>query len=519
VKGKVPNIIWILVDSVRIYHTDADERGRLDAMDEFAKDAIDFRTAITSAPSTIMSVSAMLTGIPATYQSRDYESFKYEYENMKSLPSILRKNGYKTYGLLFWPDGRNFLGNLFGDTCSDLWKDKYDENEYWSNDIQLEIFDRFLESDKTKDNFFVWLHLNCRFDKDISDKVELLINKLKKLKLYDESIIILNSDHGYPDPKRGISFYDKSKYGHDLILSDDNILAPQLIKFPEIESKRIEQPISTLDLVPTIINYLGFDKDYDNTEYPTHGRNLIESIKGKKEWTSKIVRVDNRFIFQSNIVTALRDDRYKYIMYEEENREEFFDIKKDPLENINLISKDTYKNILQKFRDEYQKQKNDILKYHTDLLDKNFSILFKSTDDFLFIGNFNDNFIKIFTKILERRIKSLNEYNLQGKKINNLIKLYITKPDSSKLNIVVFPVSKLPKLNSQMVKIGESLKNNNTKLHFFNYNFVKISPPQHWFLYSVKKSKKKFQAFFYNPKSVLFSFYTQIKRIVFNEDI
>ena len=277
-KDKKPNIIWILVDSVRIYHTDADERGRLDAMDEFAKDAVDFRTAITSAPSTVMSVSAMMTGIPAPFHSRDYDSYKYEYENIKSLPSILRNKGYKTYGILFWPDGRNFLGTMFGDTCNDIWENLYDKNEYWDNDKPLDIFDRFLDSDKIDDQFFVWLHLNCRGDIDISDKVKVLIQKLKDRGLYDDTLIIMNSDHGYPDPNRGISFYDKRKYGHDLIMSDDNILAPQLIKFPDISPRRIDEPISTLDWFPTILNYLGFEDENDLDKYPIHGRNLMNII-------------------------------------------------------------------------------------------------------------------------------------------------------------------------------------------------------------------------------------------------
>ena len=106
---KPQNIIWILCDSVRIYHTDSDERGRLDAMDKFATDAIDFRTAITAAPSTIMSVSSMVTGIASPYLSRDYDSFKNQQDSLLSFPKLLRQRGYATYALMYWPDGREFL--------------------------------------------------------------------------------------------------------------------------------------------------------------------------------------------------------------------------------------------------------------------------------------------------------------------------------------------------------------------------------------------------------------------------
>ena len=44
-----PNVLWIIVDSVRNYHTDADDRGRIDIMDDLAKTGIEFSTAVTSA--------------------------------------------------------------------------------------------------------------------------------------------------------------------------------------------------------------------------------------------------------------------------------------------------------------------------------------------------------------------------------------------------------------------------------------------------------------------------------------
>jgi hypothetical protein len=514
-QNKRPNIIWILVDSVRIYHTDADERGRLPIMDEFAKEALDFRTAITSAPSTIMSVSAMMTGVPSSYQSRDYNSFKYEYDKMKSLPQILRNNDYKTYGILFWPDGRNFLGNIFGDICLDLWEGDFDKNKYWSNDEPLEIFDRFLESDKIDDRFFVWLHLNCRYDWDISDKVEVLLQKLKDKGLYDDSIIVLNSDHGYPDPSRGISFYDKRKYGHDLIMSDDNILAPQLIKFPDIKPQRIEKPISTLDLTPTILHYLGLEKEYDLSKFPTHGLNLFDLIESKNS-DSRIVRVDNRFIFQSNKITALRDHRYKYVIYEDEKLEEFYDTKKDTLEAKNLIGEDDYSDLIDKFKKEYQKQYDDIIQYHTNFLDRQYSILFKEEEDLILIGNFNDNFLRIFSKILEKRNKKINVIDSSNKDVHYKIKIISTNTQLTNNSVVVFPVSNFPRLNSEIVKVGKSFKTKG-KFYCTNYNLIEIPPPPHWFIYSLKKSKKWFRLFSYSPKTVLIDFIVQINRILKNE--
>ena len=65
----------------------------------------------------------------------------------------------------------------------------------------------------------------------------------------------MNSDHGYPDVNRGISYYDKLKLGHDLIMTDDNILAPLLIKFPGKQPLKVTNPISTMDIQNCFGNY------------------------------------------------------------------------------------------------------------------------------------------------------------------------------------------------------------------------------------------------------------------------
>ena len=61
---KKPNIIWLVVDGIRNYRTGVDEFGKLDFMEEFEEEAVYFPNTVTSAPSTVMSVSAMMTGMP-----------------------------------------------------------------------------------------------------------------------------------------------------------------------------------------------------------------------------------------------------------------------------------------------------------------------------------------------------------------------------------------------------------------------------------------------------------------------
>ena len=66
-----------MVDSVRRHHTNGDDRSRLDFMDDFSKSAVEFKNCVTSAPSTLMSLSASLTGIPAYFLAQNYRDFQF----------------------------------------------------------------------------------------------------------------------------------------------------------------------------------------------------------------------------------------------------------------------------------------------------------------------------------------------------------------------------------------------------------------------------------------------------------
>ena len=84
-----PNVVWILVDSIRTYPTDQDLRGKLPVMDQFGKESIEFANCVTTAPSTIMSITAMMTGLPAYFLARNYDDFRFDNRLYTSLTSAL----------------------------------------------------------------------------------------------------------------------------------------------------------------------------------------------------------------------------------------------------------------------------------------------------------------------------------------------------------------------------------------------------------------------------------------------
>lgn len=502
------NIIWILCDSARTYFTDIDDRGRLVIMDEFAKEAIDFRTAVTAAPSTIMSVSSMLTGMASPYLSRDYSSFKDQQSKMANFPKLLRDNGYATYGLMNYGEGRDFLEPMFGDTCRDI-KDGSNTDVY-SNDYMIDMFDQFLDSHRINAPFFVWLHLDCREDYELSNKVSNILNKLKHMGLYDDSVIVVNSDHGYPDPSRGISYYDKIKHGHDLIMSDDNILAPQVIKLPNIQPQRVDFPISTLDIFPTIFEYLGLPENKSLSFFPLAGKSILPQIKGDEDWESKLHRSDTRYIFQPNGTICLRNERYKYIYHVDQDEEEFFDISSDPLEAENLINKESLKNQIEIFRIKLRTQQTEIISHHAAIMKSKLDSDFGPDRRVALIGEFNRYFLETFNEISKSHNK--NPIIEQHKDLT-IFKM----TESHDVDIVLaFPCTKDHFTNNTILKTAYKYKSKHSgcDLILVNYNLDQIQDLKHWFEVLLKKPRFYYALIKNDPKGTLLTIFVDIGRLV-----
>lgn len=366
------NMIWFLLDSVRTYRTGQDDRDRLELMDKIAEESVAFTRAITSAPSSIMSVAAMMTSCPAYQIARDYDSFKFDQDAFPSLPQILKNNGYHTYSIIFFREGREKFINLFEQVDRQYWPSGLSHAEkYWSNDNVNAILFNILK-DGLQEPFFLFVHYNIRQDPQTSDKVELAVQRFKESGVYDRSIFILCSDHGYPDPKRGMGPQWLKRRGlrHDLIITDDNILIPLYMRYPGIIPRQINTVISTLDITPTVLDILGLEPE-QRAKIMMRGRSLKSLLNGTcdpDKFEHRKIRADTRFLMQSDRVTAIRDGHYKYVIHQDSGREEFYDIKSDPFEEKNLVDNSSFEKKVEEFRKEFHRQEEDYLRFHFQYL-------------------------------------------------------------------------------------------------------------------------------------------------------
>lgn len=102
------------------------------------------------------------------------------------------------------------------------------------------------------------------------DMMRDLLLQLDRLGIEDETVIIVLSDHGE-------EFMDHGALNHNRTLYEELIRIPLIIYKPGMSSGRvIERPASLVDVMPTVLDLLGLEKE----EGLHDGRSLVADLKG-----------------------------------------------------------------------------------------------------------------------------------------------------------------------------------------------------------------------------------------------
>ena len=180
---------------------------------------------------------------------------------------------------------------------------------------------------------------------NLDDHLGKLFTRLKELNLYNNSMIILTSDHGE-------FFGEHDMWTHGYELYQEVLKVPLIIKYPASFPKQGEysKRVSLVDIMPTLLNFLGLPLSRE-----CQGRDLF---KGRSRVMAEIYRgtysgiydlfidryvKDRRFRKEGRLARQLKAlylDNYKYIKEypgTAKSRDELYNIEKDPAEVYNLI--------------------------------------------------------------------------------------------------------------------------------------------------------------------------------------
>lgn len=169
----------------------------------------------------------------------------------------------------------------------------------------------------------------------VDENVGLLLKKLEELKLVENTIIVLTSDHGE-------EFWDHNGFEHGHTMYQELVHVPLIFQFPGVlpRRKRISKQVRIIDIMPTILDLAGIEHNLK-----IQGKSLMPIIKGEEK--------EDRIAFSDNLLQyeerkLIRTKKYSFIYFPDSQKKELYDLEKDSLEMNNVA--DEYPELCKKFR-------------------------------------------------------------------------------------------------------------------------------------------------------------------------
>ncbi|MFP6616527.1 MAG: sulfatase [Candidatus Hydrogenedentota bacterium] len=181
----------------------------------------------------------------------------------------------------------------------------------------------------------------------IDNAIARLLDTLKDKGLDENTIIVYSADNGYMMGDRGTA----GKWNH----YEQSLRIPLIIYDPRLPEKLrgrvVTELVNNIDMAPTFVEMAG-------VEVPSvyQGRSLapLVQVEAVVDWREDIFaeHMFNRY----NNWHGVRDKRYKYAVYYDDDYECLYDLEKDPTELVNLVENAEYDAVrkrLAKRLDEY----------------------------------------------------------------------------------------------------------------------------------------------------------------------
>lgn len=396
---KIKHVILITVDTLRADFVSAfDNRAASTPhIDGLADDGLVFTQTISPAPWTLPSLSSLMTGLSPDVHLTKKPGSKLP-DNLQTLAGYMRDNGYFTGAIVFNPylklshgmsQGflhydvypKTVMGNSFGARLlKRLFPRRFrqDTREDITSDVLTNLAIDWLKSNQGKD-YFLWVHyldphmpyappdeflpkgkapatIGTKFAGSSGDirggffvpslserewirklyggavryadkSVGRLLDALKQLNIYDDSLIILTADHGD-------EFWEHGSFEHGHSLYNELLHVPLIIKLPLSSSKgRIDHIVPTHSVMPTVLDLCGI----------TYDREHLSTASLSPLWGNNPKTFDERLIVSSALLynearEALIFNGLKYTNYLVTNREELYDLNRDPKEQFNIAN-------------------------------------------------------------------------------------------------------------------------------------------------------------------------------------
>ncbi|MGD8628650.1 MAG: sulfatase-like hydrolase/transferase [bacterium] len=353
------NVLLVSLDTVRpdhlgCYGYDAASTPNVDGV---AHEGVIFTEALTSVPVTLPSHTSTLTGLYPLSHGVRVNALYVAPEELTTLAEVLRADGYSTGAFV----GSLVLDSRFGlDQGFDVYNDdmevfrtlgQFEQPERRAGTVTDSACD-WLET--VEEPFFAFVHYydahapyappppystsyaEMPYDGEIAYTDEALGRILKLLKqrgVYDNTTIIITSDHG-----EGLGEHNEA--GHGKLIYDSTVKVALIWRVAgtsggvsEIQTPaEISVPVELVDLFPTVLELVGAEAA-DSID----GRSLVPLMRGEN-LPSKLCYMESLYPYLAYRWAPLRGVRFREWKYTLAPEPELYRIPDDPGELSNVIS-------------------------------------------------------------------------------------------------------------------------------------------------------------------------------------
>jgi len=316
--SKSPNVVLISIDALRADHLSCQgySRETTPVLDDLANENAWFKRALSTSSHTREAVPSLLTGrYPDEFSDQGYRLIEdsiarrlreasYATAGFHSNPYASRAYGFET-GFDTFEDNL-YLGNnrllALGQRLLDKIRNRHYTRAEKINEQSLEWLDNLGDNDP----FFLWNHYmdphgpyqplakyrelftddlvsdrtakklyrrsinypgsiteserelqKALYDAEIrylDDQIGAFLNALTEREYLENTIVVITADHGD-------AFGEHGYYGHPRELDDELLHVPLVVLGKDVPEVVVDTPVSTLDIVPTLLTAGGYEPD------------------------------------------------------------------------------------------------------------------------------------------------------------------------------------------------------------------------------------------------------------------
>jgi len=350
----IKNLLLVTLDTTRADRIGA--YGYLPAhtpnIDRMAESGVTFDHCITVAPITLPSHASILTGLyPFNHGARNNGTHSVP-EDVTTLAETLSSSGFSTAAVVsaLVLDSKYGLDQGFG---------VYDDNLANAEKAPMFMFRETTALDTAQralrwlqlrgpERWFMWVHFfdphanyappeayaklcpGSPYDGEIAYAdagIGEVLEGLRRKGLVDDTLVVVTADHGE-------SLGDHGESTHSLFIYDATTRVPLVMMHRSLaRGKRVREVVSSVDIVPTVLELLGVAPGAAMDGRSTAGA-LFDYRSGLEPSPAYSEAMSPYYNHGWSDLRAVRDERVRYV---EGPRPEVYELQRDPWESDNLL--------------------------------------------------------------------------------------------------------------------------------------------------------------------------------------